>query len=505
MNGRGRSLLRRLAQALPFFEGDSAPARMLMRDLGGQLLLIRSDAVLEPKMAVSMAALSEKPEAPRGPAYTLGDDGIAEIVVRGVLAREPGLLRVLGCSDDLTLDEIAEGFDAAAADPRVQGILGRITSPGGTAAGTPEAAAAVARAAAVKPVHMHAEDDCCSAAYFIGSQGSRLTSNEIAQVGSIGTVAQLHDTSRRADMQGLRVHVVATGDYKGMGWPGTHVTDRQIADTQRRINEINEPFKDAVARGRRMPPERVDAIADGRIYTGKHAHALGLTDGVCSYAEARASLREAIANQQTTPPPPAPGDQPTPPPATPAAGEEANMAEPKAGAPAGTGQPDDEGFWNQLKQKLGIGASAAAAPAAGAAASAAAAPPAGLTAEEVDARVAAGVKAGLAEGMVAADLAKLEGKVTPAQISAARPLLVKAKAAGDEDGYKAIYGLLAGADASALLGGPVASAEVAGQGVTGLSVNAQDLAWMEANGIKPENVAAIEGKYGRLNRAARAN
>jgi protease-4 len=42
--------------------------------------------------------------------------------------------------------------------------------------------------------------------------------------------------------------------------------------------DVHEQFKDAVARSRKLKKDRIDEYADGRVYTGRQAQALGLVD-----------------------------------------------------------------------------------------------------------------------------------------------------------------------------------------------------------------------------------
>lgn len=125
-------------------------------------------------------------------------------------------------------------------------------------------------------------------------------------------------------------------------------------------------------------------------------------------------------------------------------------------------------------------------------------PPVGLTAEEVDARieakVQAGINAGLAEQTVTADLRAVDGKATPGAIAKARPALLKAKTAGDEETYAAILGVLAEQDASYLLDGEIASEELTSEGKS-LAVSGRAEV-MARNGIDAKREAELARKYG---------
>ena len=171
--------------------------------------------------------------------------------------------------------------------------------------------------------------------------------------------------------------------------------------------------------------------------------------------------------------------------------EETSMSNPNAEAPVTPGLTDEEhGFLRRLMAKvLGnekVEAKLAEQPAPEAVA---------ITAANVQEMVNAGIQAGLAEQSVDFDLRSLAGKATPSAIAKARPVLLRAKKEGRSEDYEATLAMLSEQDASALLGGPIASAEQAGSTVTGVACSQEDVAFFESVGIKADRVAAIEKKY----------
>ncbi len=207
------------------------------------------------------------------------------------------------------------------ADEDVKAVLLRIESPGGTCAGTQELADDLKALAAKKPVYAWCEDLCCSAAYWIASQCSKIYANATAMVGCIGTYAVVQDASKMAEKIGVKVHVVKAGEFKGAGEPGTQVSDEQLAEYQRLVDTLNEFFCSAVASGRGLPPKQVKLLADGRVHVGQDAVENRLIDGVRTFEETINALRDAAAE----------GSQKTPSPqqqTSPLSAKESIMAEP---------------------------------------------------------------------------------------------------------------------------------------------------------------------------------
>jgi protease-4 len=139
---------------------------------------------------------------------------------------------------------------------------------------------AVRQAKAKKPVVAHIDDLGASAAYWVASQAQRITANPTAEVGSLGTLAVVPDLSGMAARDGIQIHVVSTGPYKGMGIPGTAITEEHLAEVQRRVNNVNAFFMSAVRTGRRMTTAQMQAVSDGRVWIAEEAQQLGLIDAV---------------------------------------------------------------------------------------------------------------------------------------------------------------------------------------------------------------------------------
>lgn len=234
-----------------------------------------------------VAARGGSPTAEPDP-YTIIDGGIAIVPMQGQITK--GQSSYGGVSSVGTRQALRK----AANDPDVKGIMLHIDSPGGTVAGTAELADEVRAIASRKPVRAHGDDLMASAAFWVGSQAQRVTANATGEVGSIGTVAVVEDTSGMADKMGVKVHVVSTGAHKGAFAWGTEVTEEQLAELQARVDDINSFFLKAVSKGRNMSIENVRKAADGRVFSAAKAREMGLIDDVMSMDAAIADFRKEL-------------------------------------------------------------------------------------------------------------------------------------------------------------------------------------------------------------------
>ncbi len=229
-------------------------------------------------------AARQQPTAERYPVR----NGVAVIDIAGTLTKNPTFMQMIFGGN--TMPDMQRLVSEATFDNAVNAIMLRIDSPGGTVAGVSDLADSVYAARKRKPVYAYISDMGASAAYYVASQADVIYCDADAMVGSIGVYLVVPDFSKMAEADGIKINVVKAGDMKGAAVPGTEVTDTQLAEFQREVDQLNETFVDAVARGRGWSADRVSKLNDGRVHVGVHAKALGLVDGVKSFDEALGEL-----------------------------------------------------------------------------------------------------------------------------------------------------------------------------------------------------------------------
>jgi signal peptide peptidase SppA len=225
-------------------------------------------------------------------------DGVAMIPISGVLMKSvPPIYRRLGI-EATGYDEIAANVRAAVQDPSVKTISLRISSPGGQAGSLAEAGDAIYAAGKVKPIHAYVEDIGASAAYWLAAQAKTIHADQNAMVGSIGAYSVYLDTTKMMNDMGVTVHMVRSGDHKGVGQFGVPITEDQLATKQTMIDKLADNFTSAVARGRNKSLEDIKSLSDGRLWIASDAMKNGLIDGVGSLESSPAGVRQG-ANLNT--------------------------------------------------------------------------------------------------------------------------------------------------------------------------------------------------------------
>lgn len=238
-------------------------------------------------------------EEPTG--YELRGSTAVVPIAGTLMKRVPAWARYFGLNCTDTTD-LRSTIEKASEDPRVKRILLHVSSPGGQAAGVLEAADAIYAARSKRRVDAVVDGIAASGGYWLAAQANTISAPPDSLVGSIGVYQVVFDTSKAAEADGVKVHVVRSGEHKGMGVPGAPVTGEQLAMAQRVVDGLAALFEASVSRGRGRTAEQVKAIATGAVWLASDAHSQGLVDRVepVSVAFARLAPQETIMSEKTT-------------------------------------------------------------------------------------------------------------------------------------------------------------------------------------------------------------
>jgi protease-4 len=105
-------------------------------------------------------------------------------------------------------------------------------------------------------------------------------------------ISSFPEASQLLKNLGVTVSVIKSGAVKDIGSLYRPMTDEEKALWQKVVDETYESFVQIVAEGRHMPVEKVRELADGTVYTGRQALALGLIDALGYQEDAVAKAAE---------------------------------------------------------------------------------------------------------------------------------------------------------------------------------------------------------------------
>lgn len=177
--------------------------------------------------------------------------------------------------------DIIELVKKADEDLEVSVILIDINSGGGTIVASKELMRAIRSAR--KPVVAYINEFGTSGAYYAASAADEIVADEDSLTGSIGTLSQVNNYVGLMEKLGLNTTLITSGEYKSMASPFDEFTDSERALLQEIVDEAYSSFRsDILANRPSLTAERLDAVADGRLLSGKQALDAGLIDYIGS-------------------------------------------------------------------------------------------------------------------------------------------------------------------------------------------------------------------------------
>lgn len=162
----------------------------------------------------------------------------------------------------------------------IKAVILRINSPGGSATASDIILREVQLTQAQKPVIVSMGNVAASGGYWIATGGSRIFASPNTLTGSIGVFGLLLNLEDIAQNNGITFDTVKTAQFADINSSNRPKTPQELALYQKSVNQVYDLFLDKVAQSRRLPREKVAAIAQGRVWSGEDAQKLGLVDEI---------------------------------------------------------------------------------------------------------------------------------------------------------------------------------------------------------------------------------
>lgn len=181
-------------------------------------------------------------------------------------------------------------------DDAIKGIILRIDSPGGMVGPSQEIYEEVRKIVKEgrKKIYVSFGALAASGGYYIAAPADFIVSNPGTITGSIGVIMTFANSTELMGKIGIRPEVIKSGRFKDLG---TSIRPMDLQDRkvlQGVVDDVFQQFVEAVAEGRKMDPEEVKKLADGRIYSGRQAYKLKLVDHLGGLEETIAQLGKAL-------------------------------------------------------------------------------------------------------------------------------------------------------------------------------------------------------------------
>lgn len=187
-------------------------------------------------------------------------------------------------------DRIAQEMRKIREDDDVKAVVLRVNSPGGSVTASEVIGREVALTGKKKPVIVSMGNLAASGGYWISMGSSKIFAEANTITGSIGVFGMLFNAEKLAANNGLTWDVVKTARFADINTVSRPKNPQELANIQRIVDRIYDRFITKVADSRKLPKNKVQEIAQGRVWSGTAAKNLGLVDAIGGLEDA---IREA--------------------------------------------------------------------------------------------------------------------------------------------------------------------------------------------------------------------
>lgn len=236
--------------------------------------ILREKLELDADEDITFVTLGEYIAAnPYTPTYS--DNKIEVIYAEGQIVQGTSEQGTLGSST--LADQLAE----ARLDEEVKAVVLRVNSPGGSALASEVIWREMELLRQQKPVIVSMGDYAASGGYYISAPADAIIANATTLTGSIGVFGLMFNAEKALNNKlGITIDVAKTNPSADMGMPFRAVSSSERAHIMRSIEQVYSTFVNHVADGRNMTFDSVDAIGQGRVWTGNDGNRIGLVDEI---------------------------------------------------------------------------------------------------------------------------------------------------------------------------------------------------------------------------------
>lgn len=215
----------------------------------------------------------------KGKLKSKAKDKIAVIYAQGTILYGEGNESIIGQGI------INKAIKKAVKDKKVKAIVLRVNSPGGSALASDLIWRELELAKQKKPLVVSMGNAAASGGYYIACNADKIVAEPTTITGSIGVFGSIPNAYEFSKNIGINAEQVSTNN--GATYSVFEPMNKKFYDvTKEGVETIYKTFVDRVAKGRNMTFEQVNAVAQGRVWTGKEAIENGLVDKLGSLEDA---------------------------------------------------------------------------------------------------------------------------------------------------------------------------------------------------------------------------
>ena len=208
-----------------------------------------------------------------------------------------------GGADMIGQEKMIKALKKIGKKKNIKAVVLRINSPGGSALASELIWEEIEHLKETKKVVVSMGNVAASGGYYIAANAHEIVAEPTTITGSIGVLGVLPNINRLSKRWGINAEQVTTNKQALQYSPFEPLPNTTRNEIKAGINQVYQTFLTRVADGRGMTKEEVHKIAQGRVWSGVEANAIGLVDhlgGLDLALERAAALAEIEDYRLTT-------------------------------------------------------------------------------------------------------------------------------------------------------------------------------------------------------------
>ncbi|MDD3534578.1 MAG: signal peptide peptidase SppA [Candidatus Cloacimonetes bacterium] len=174
----------------------------------------------------------------------------------------------------------------------VKAVVLRVDSPGGSALESDHIYRDLLKLKEDKPLVVSMSGVAASGGYYISCAADKIVADSGTIAGSIGVIMMLPEYTQASRRLGITSETIKFGKFASAINPFEPYSPELLASIKRSAAATYDEFKGIVMDARGIAPEKINSIAEGRVYSAEDALALGLIDEIASLDKAVALAAE---------------------------------------------------------------------------------------------------------------------------------------------------------------------------------------------------------------------
>ncbi|KAJ6970121.1 serine protease SPPA [Populus alba x Populus x berolinensis] len=222
---------------------------------------------------------------------TGGRDLIAIIRASGSISRVKSPLSLSGSG--IIGEQLIEKIRRARESKKYKAAIIRIDSPGGDALASDLMWREIRLLAESKPVIASMSDVAASGGYYMAMAADAIVAENLSLTGSIGVVTGKFSLGKLYEKIGFNKEIISRGKYAELLAADQRPLRPDEAELfAKSAQNAYEQFRDKAAFSRSMPVDKMEEVAQGRVWTGQDAASRGLVDAIGGFSRAVAIAKQ---------------------------------------------------------------------------------------------------------------------------------------------------------------------------------------------------------------------